>query len=117
MSARFDIDTVVVGAGVVGLAIARSLLGEGSGVMVLERNPAPGTETSTRNSGVVHAGIYYPRDSLRARLCVAGRQALYRYCADHGVAARACGKLLVATSDAELPRLAELAAQARCSRR
>ncbi len=113
MSTAADIDTVVVGAGVVGLAIARSLLDRGIEVMVLEHNSAAGLETSTRNSGVIHAGIYYPRDSLRARLCVTGKRALYLFCDRPGVVARRCGKLLVATSESEIPRLEALAARAR----
>ncbi len=113
MSVAVDIDTVVIGAGVVGLAVARSLVGRGIEAMVLERNDAAGLETSTRNSGVIHAGIYYPRGSLRARLCVAGKRALYRFCDRHGVDAKRCGKLLVATSETEIPRLEALAERAR----
>jgi L-2-hydroxyglutarate oxidase LhgO len=104
--ATADIDTTVIGAGVVGLAIARSLAAAGRQVLILERNNAFGAETSSRNSEVIHAGLYYPAGSLRARLCVDGRHALYRFCADNGVAHARCGKLLVATSEDQLPKLA-----------
>lgn len=103
------VDCIVVGAGVVGLAVARALALAGREVIVLEAARAIGTETSSRNSEVIHAGIYYPRDSLKARLCVAGRDLLYAYCAGHGVAHARCGKLIVATSEAEEPELARIA--------
>jgi L-2-hydroxyglutarate oxidase LhgO len=106
------VDCVVVGAGVVGLAVARALAQAGREVLVLERQPAIGTETSSRNSEVLHAGLYYPSGSLKARLCVAGRAALVRYCAERGIAHRLCGKLIVATSEAQRPQLARLLAQA-----
>jgi L-2-hydroxyglutarate oxidase LhgO len=93
-------DTVVVGAGVVGLAIARAEALRGREVVVLEQEPRFGTATSSRNSEVIHAGIYNPTDTWKTRLCVAGRPALYRYCAERGVDHRVTGKLLVAT-DAE----------------
>ena len=96
------VDCVVVGAGVVGLACARRLAMAGLEVIVLERADAIGTETSSRNSEVIHAGIYYAAGSLKARLCIAGKQFLYRYCAERGVAHARCGKLIVATSDAQL---------------
>jgi len=102
------IECVVVGAGVVGLAIARRLALAGREVVILEAEGAIGTITSSRNSEVIHAGIYYPHDSLMARLCVAGRKMLYAYCADHGVPHRNCGKLIVATSDAETGKLAAI---------
>ncbi len=104
-----DLETVVVGAGVVGLAIARALARRGQDVTVLERNGAIGAEVSSRNSEVIHAGLYYPSGSLRAQLCVAGRDMLYRFAAESGVAVRRCGKLLVATSPEELPALAVIA--------
>jgi len=106
------VECVVVGAGVVGLAIARRLARAGREVIVLEAADAIGTGTSSRNSEVIHAGIYYPTGSLRARLCVAGRDALYRYCAEHGVEHRRLGKLIVATEDSQLPRLDAIRAQA-----
>ncbi|MCG5242079.1 NAD(P)/FAD-dependent oxidoreductase [Azospirillum doebereinerae] len=106
------VECVVVGAGVVGLAVARRLAQAGREVIVLEAADAIGTGTSSRNSEVIHAGIYYPTGSLRARLCVAGRDALYRYCAEHGVEHRRIGKLIVATEDSQLPRLDAIRAQA-----
>ncbi len=96
----------------VGLAVARVLARAGREVIVLEAAEGIGTETSSRNSEVIHAGIYYPADSLMARFCVAGRRALYAYCAAAGVAARRCGKLIVATSEAERSSLAAILARA-----
>jgi L-2-hydroxyglutarate oxidase LhgO len=101
-------DCVVIGAGVVGLAIARALAEAGRDVLILEAETRIGSGISSRNSEVIHAGIYYPKDSLKARLCVAGRTRLYDYCASHGVAHRNCGKLIVATSDAQLDALAAI---------
>ena len=100
------VDCVVVGAGVVGLAVARRLAMAGREVVVLERADAIGTETSSRNSEVIHAGIYYPKGSLKAQLCVAGKQFLYRYCADRGVPYDNCGKLIVATDQEQIATLA-----------
>src|SRR5579872_3641495 len=102
------VECVVVGAGVVGLAIARRLALARREVIVLESEGAIGTITSSRNSEVIHAGIYYPHDSLMARFCVRGRKMLYAYCAEHGVPLRNCGKLIVATSDAETAKLAAI---------
>lgn len=99
------VECVVVGAGVVGLAIARALAADGRDVVVLEAENAFGTGVSARNSEVIHAGLYYPEDSLRARLCVAGRQYLYEYCASHGVGHRKCQKLVVATEAGEAEAL------------
>jgi len=99
------VECVVVGAGVVGLAVARALALAGREVVVLETADAIGTETSSRNSEVVHAGIYYPKDSLKARFCVAGRHALYAYCAERGVPISRLGKLIVAAEAAEVATL------------
>jgi L-2-hydroxyglutarate oxidase LhgO len=107
-----SLDCVVVGAGVVGLAVARALALAGREVVVLEAAEGIGTGTSSRNSEVIHAGIYYPKGSLKARLCVQGKQALYAYCAERGVPHRRCGKLIVATEDAQLTTLADIRAKA-----
>ena len=104
MSAE-QVDTVVIGAGVVGLAVARALALQGREVMVLEAADAFGTGTSARNSEVIHAGIYYPAGSLKARLCVQGKQMLYDYCAERGIAHQRCGKLIVATSADQVDEL------------
>ena len=101
-----EVDCVVVGAGVVGLAVARSLALAGREVIILEAADAIGTETSSRNSEVIHAGIYYPASSLMARFCVAGRRQLYAYCAEKGVPHINCGKLIVATNAQEDAMLA-----------
>jgi L-2-hydroxyglutarate oxidase LhgO len=100
------VDAVVLGAGVVGLAIARELALAGREVIVLEAEDAIGTHTSSRNSEVIHAGIYYPKGSLKARTCVEGKHLLYDYCASHGVPHRRCGKLIVATTEHQLGELA-----------
>ncbi|GAA1480185.1 NAD(P)/FAD-dependent oxidoreductase [Gordonia sinesedis] len=102
------VETVIVGAGVIGLAVARALALAGREVIVLEEQDSIGTQTSSRNSEVIHAGIYYPHGSLKAQLCVDGRERLYRYCAEHGVPHRPIGKLIVATSAAELPQLSTI---------
>jgi L-2-hydroxyglutarate oxidase LhgO len=107
-----SLDCVVVGAGVVGLAVARALAQAGREVVVLEAAEGIGTETSSRNSEVIHAGIYYPKGSLKARLCVQGKHALYAYCAERGVPHRRCGKLIVATDAAQLATLADIRAKA-----
>ena len=106
------VDCVVVGAGVVGLAVARALAQAGREVLVLEAAEAIGTETSSRNSEVIHAGIYYPAGSLMARACVEGRRMLYSFCEEHGVPYRNCGKLIVATTEAEAGQLAGIQARA-----
>jgi L-2-hydroxyglutarate oxidase LhgO len=106
------VDCVVIGAGVVGLAVARALALRGREVFVVESNPAIGMETSSRNSEVIHAGLYYPTGSLKARLCVSGREALYAYCAERGIPHRRCGKLIVAAADAQRDKLAAIHAQA-----
>lgn len=107
-----EFDCVVVGAGVVGLAVARALALAGREVLVLERAEAIGTETSSRNSEVIHAGIYYPAGSLMARSCVAGKQMLYAYCRERGIPHRNCGKLIVATNEEEAGRLLSIQARA-----
>ena len=107
-----QIDCVVIGAGVVGLAVARALALQGREVMVLEAADAIGTGTSSRNSEVIHAGIYYPQGSLKARLCVLGRQLLYAYCAERGISHSRCGKLIVATSDTQAGQLRAILAKA-----
>ena len=103
-----DVETIVVGAGVVGLAVARALARTGHGVMVLEQHELIGSETSSRNSEVIHAGIYYPPGSLRATLCVRGKELLYRFCAENNVPHARCGKLIVATQESQLPKLAAI---------
>jgi L-2-hydroxyglutarate oxidase LhgO len=95
------VDCIVIGAGVVGLAVARALALAGREVVVLEAREAIGTGTSSRNSEVIHAGLYYVPGSLKARLCVRGRELLYAYCGEHGIAHRRCGKLIVATDTAQ----------------
>ena len=106
------VDAVVIGAGVVGLAVGRALALRGLETVVLEQANMIGTGTSSRNSEVIHAGIYYPTGSLKARLCVQGRARLYAYCESHGIEHRRCGKLLVATTDAQRARLAQIQALA-----
>lgn len=106
METQFD--AIVIGAGVIGLAIARALALAGQSVLIVERGAVFGSETSSRNSEVIHAGIYYPTGSLKARLCVAGRDLLYDFCARHGVPHRRCGKLIVAANDGQTARLEAL---------
>jgi L-2-hydroxyglutarate oxidase LhgO len=106
------IECVVIGAGVVGVAVARLLAQSGREVIVLEAAEGIGTVTSSRNSEVIHAGIYYRAGSLMARMCVSGKQALYRYCRDQGIPHRNCGKLIVATTQAETEKLQSIRAHA-----
>ncbi|WP_043363615.1 NAD(P)/FAD-dependent oxidoreductase [Belnapia sp. F-4-1] len=107
-----EFDCVVAGAGVVGLAVARALALAGREVLVLDAAEGIGTETSSRNSEVIHAGIYYPAGSLMARCCVEGKQMLYAYCAERGIPHANCGKLIVATDEAEAEKLASIQARA-----
>jgi L-2-hydroxyglutarate oxidase LhgO len=107
-----DIDVAVVGGGVAGLASALAIAEAGRSVCLLEQHPRLGHETSTRNSGVIHAGIYYPTDSLKAALCVEGRERLYDFAARHDVPHARCGKFIVAATAAEIPALEALAARA-----
>jgi len=107
-----DVDAVIVGAGVIGLAVARELALQGKEVMVLEKATGAGTETSSRNSEVIHAGIYYPTGTLKARLCLEGRDLIYDYCATHGVETKRLGKLIVATSPEEEAKLQSIKALA-----
>src|SRR5262249_30762760 len=106
------VDCVVIGAGVMGLAVARALALTGRQVIVLEAGVSIGTEPSSRTSEVMNAGLYYPRASLMARSCVSGRRLLYAYCDSHGVPYRNCGKLIVATNDAESDKLSEIKGRA-----
>lgn len=107
-----EIDVAVIGGGVVGLASALALTDKGASVCVLERESRVGHGTSTRNSGVIHAGLYYPAGSLKATLCVEGRDRLYAFCEQHKVPYGRCGKFVVATSEAELPELERLQGRA-----
>ena len=109
------VHSIVIGAGVVGLAIARALARDGREVLVLDAAESFGTETSARNSEVVHAGIYYPAGSLKARLCVAGRRMLYEYCAAHGVPVRHSGKFIVGTQPGHEAKLAGILERARAN--
>jgi L-2-hydroxyglutarate oxidase LhgO len=106
------VECVIVGAGVIGLAVARRLAQAGREVVVLEEAEGIGTVTSSRNSEVIHAGIYYPAGSWMARMCVAGKHALYRYCDEHGIPHKNCGKLIVATTPEETAKLAAIRAHA-----
>ena len=108
-------EVAVIGAGVVGLAVARALAGAGHEVVILEAQNAFGTITSARNSEVIHAGLYYPPGSLRAELCVSGKAQLVDFCVSHGVAHQRCGKLIVATQADELPALDRLHATAQAN--
>jgi L-2-hydroxyglutarate oxidase LhgO len=107
-----SLDCAVVGAGVVGLAIARALALAGREVVILEAEDAIGTHTSSRNSEVIHAGIYYPQGSLKARACIKGKTLLYEYCVRRGIPHARCGKLIVATAPGQLPELHSIQAKA-----
>lgn len=109
------VDALVIGAGVVGLAVARALALAGRDVVVLEAESLIGSQMSSRNSEVIHAGIYYPAGSLKARLCVEGRRRLYAYAAERGVAHNRCGKLIVASEPDQVPMLAGFLAKARAN--
>ncbi len=113
MSGQFSTGAVVIGAGVVGLAIARALALAGRDVTILEKNAGFGKETSARNSEVIHAGIYYPTNSLKARLCVEGRHLLYAFCESRKIGHKKIGKLIVATHDGQDAQLDRLLHQAR----
>ena len=106
------LDCVVVGAGVIGLSIGRALARAGREVVVLEAEPQIGMHTSSRNSEVIHAGLYYPEDSLKAKLCVQGKEMLYAFCKAHHVSHSRLGKLIVAPIDGDLDRLSEIKNQA-----
>ena len=106
-----EIDVAIIGAGVTGLACARTVAQRGYSVCVLEQHPRPGMETSTHNSGVIHAGLYYPPGTLKARLCVEGAGLLYEFCRQHGIAHARCGKLIVAAHEGEVPELDVLLAR------
>jgi L-2-hydroxyglutarate oxidase LhgO len=110
-----QVECVVVGAGIVGLAVARALALAGHEVLVLERERWIGSETSSRNSEVIHAGLYYPQGSLKAVLCLEGRRALYEYCGEHGVPHKRIGKLLVACREADLPSIERVWARAQAN--
>ena len=101
-------DVLVIGAGVVGLATARRLALEGRAVILIDQNSSFGMETSSRNSEVIHAGIYYPTGSLRARLCVRGAAMMYAYCEERGISANRCGKLIVATDESQIEAMVAL---------
>ena len=107
-----SVDAIVIGAGVVGLAVARTIALQGREVMVLEAAKAIGTGISARNSEVIHSGIYYPTGSLKARLCIEGRAQLLAYCQERGIAHRLCGKLIVATQTDQIPKLQAIFDQA-----
>src|SRR5512133_1903802 len=103
-----QVDTIVIGAGAVGLAVARALAASGRETIVVEAQPAIGQGVSSRNSEVIHAGLYYATGSLKAQLCVRGKELLYQLCASHGVSHRRCGKLVVAMNPAEAQALQTL---------
>jgi glycerol-3-phosphate dehydrogenase len=106
------LDVLVIGGGVTGLAAAAEIAAGGHSVAVLEKHPRPGMETSTHNSGVIHAGLYYPHGSLKAQLCVEGAERMYAFCREHNVRADRCGKLVVASREDQVPALERLKAHA-----
>ncbi len=110
-----QVDALVIGGGVIGLAVARALALAGMDVVIAERAQQFGMETSSRNSEVIHAGIYYPPGSLKAQMCIEGRDLLYAFCDARGVAHRRCGKFIVATKDAQVPGLEKILGNARAS--
>ena len=110
-----SIDCAIIGAGVIGLAVAREMAAAGLETIVLEQETRIGTSTSSRNSEVIHAGIYYAKGSLKARTCVAGKAALYDYCHERGIGHSKCGKLIVATDDTQLPDLHEIVKKGRAN--
>ena len=109
------VDVIVIGAGVVGLAVAAELAKSGKEVVVLEQHDAIGTETSSRNSEVIHAGIYYPKGSLKARFCVHGKELLYRYCNERNIPFRQCGKIIVASKKEQVPVVTEYIQKAKAN--
>lgn len=115
MHMRESVECVVIGAGVIGLAVARALALSGRTVLVVEKERYIGAHTSSRNSEIIHAGLYYPAGSLKARFCVAGRKRLYEYCAARGVATKRIGKLVVATDETEIPLLTKVMAHAKAN--
>ena len=110
-----DVDCIVIGAGVIGLAVARALARAGRSVIILERERHFGQHTSSRNSEVIHAGIHYPPGSFKARLCLSGRDLLYGYCSERGIGHRRCGKFIVATREEQLAGLRDIESQARAN--
>src|SRR4051812_24451432 len=108
-------NVVIIGGGVVGCALASEIAAQHEDVFLLEQMPRLGMATSTRNSGVVHSGIYYPPGSLKAKLCVSGNVLTKEFCANHGVPHNNCGKLVIASEDSEVPELEKLAANGRAN--
>ena len=107
-----DVDCAIIGGGVIGVAIARKLAMQGRSVIVIEREKHIGSGTSSRNSEVIHAGIYYETGSLKAETCVEGRKALYAYCKEHHVGHLQCGKLVVASDAGQIQQLEAIASNA-----